>query len=71
MVCTRPTRATICSSIMHPAIYKYNEQEIEGDSEEEEIDEYSRDNIEEYIAKENEYSEEGINLKKYREYYEN
>jgi hypothetical protein len=51
--------------------YKYNEQEIEGDSEEEEIDEYSRDNIEEYIAKENEYSEEGINLKKYREYYEN
>jgi hypothetical protein len=51
--------------------YKYNEQEIEGDSEEEEIDEYSRDNIEEYIAKENEYSEEGINLKKYRDYYEN
>ena len=50
--------------------YKYNEQEIEGDSEEEEIDEYSRDNIEEYIAKENEYSEEGVILQKYKDYYE-
>lgn len=51
--------------------YKYYEEEIEGDSEEEEIDEYSRDNIDDYIKKENEYSNEGMENKKYREYYEN
>jgi hypothetical protein len=51
--------------------YKYYEEEIEGDSDEEEIDEYSRDNIDDYIKKENEYSNEGMENKKYREYYEN
>jgi len=50
--------------------YKYYEEEIEGDSEEEEIDEYSRDNIDDYIKKENEYSNEGMQNKKYRDYYE-
>ena len=51
--------------------YKYYEEEIEEDSGEEEIDEYSRDNIDDYIKKENEYSNEGMENKKYREYYEN
>ena len=35
--------------------YKYYEEEIEGDSEEDEED-YSRDNIDNYVIKENEYS---------------
>lgn len=53
--------------------YKYYEEEIEGDSEEDEEDEedYSRDNIDNYLIKENEYSNEGIQLKKYEEYREN
>lgn len=50
--------------------YKYYEEEIEGDSEEDEED-YSRDNIDNYVIKENEYSNEGIQLKKYEEYREN
>ena len=50
--------------------YKYNQQEIESDSDEEDIDEYSRDNIETYISNENEYSEEGLKLKKYKDFYE-
>jgi hypothetical protein len=50
--------------------YKYYEEEIEGDSEEDEED-YSRDNIDNYIVKENEYSNEGIKLKKYEEFQEN
>jgi hypothetical protein len=50
--------------------YKYYQEGIEGDSEEEEIDEYSRDDIDDYIKKENEYSNEGMEHKKYREYYE-
>ena len=50
--------------------YKYYEEEIEGDSEEDEED-YSRDNIDNYVIKENEYSNEGIQLKKYEEYHEN
>jgi len=49
--------------------YTYYEEEIEGESEEEEIDEYSRDNIDDYIKKENEYSNEGIEYKKYRDYF--
>jgi hypothetical protein len=52
--------------------YKYYEEEIEGDSEEDEDEEdYSRDNIDNYLIKENEYSNEGIQLKKYEEYREN
>lgn len=50
--------------------YKYYEEEIEGDSEDDEED-YSRDNIDDYVIKENEYSNEGIQLKKYEEYREN
>jgi hypothetical protein len=52
--------------------YKYYEEEIEGDSEEDEDEEdYSRDNIDTYLIKENEYSNEGIQLKKYEEYRKN
>lgn len=52
--------------------YKYYEEEIEGDSEEDEDEEdYSRDNIDTYLIKENEYSNEGIQLKKYEEYSKN
>jgi hypothetical protein len=45
--------------------YQYNQQEIEGDSDDEQED-FSRDNIEEYKKKEQEYSEYGIQLQKYK-----
>lgn len=50
--------------------YKYYQEEIEGDSEDE-ADEYSRDNINDYKKIENDYSNEGIKLKQYNEHYVN
>ena len=54
--------------------YKYYQEEIEGESDDEdndEIEDYSRDNLDNYINKEIEYSNEGIQQKKYEEYSEN
>lgn len=54
--------------------YKYYQEEIEGESDDEDnddIDDYSRDNLDNYINKEIEYSNEGIQHKKYEEYHEN
>ena len=50
--------------------YKYYQEEIEGDSEDE-TDEYSRDNINDYKKKEIDYSNEGIKLRQYNEHYVN
>jgi len=46
--------------------YQYKQEEIEGDSDEEEGDEdFSRDNIDNYIVTENEYNDESIKLQEY------
>jgi hypothetical protein len=50
--------------------YKYYQEEIEGDSEDE-TEEYSRDNINDYKKKEIDYSDEGIKLKQYNEHFVN
>jgi hypothetical protein len=50
--------------------YKYYQEEIEGDSEDE-TEEYSRDNINDYKKKEIDYSNEGIKLRQYNEHYVN
>ena len=50
--------------------YQYNQQEIEGDSDDEEED-FSRDNIMDYKKKENMYSEEGVKLQQYNKFFVN
>jgi hypothetical protein len=50
--------------------YQYNQQEIEGDSDDEEED-FSRDNLEEYKKKEQEYSENGIKIQRYKNHFLN
>lgn len=50
--------------------YQYYQEEIEGDSDEEN-DEYSRDNIDDYKKKEIDYSNEGIKLKQFNEHFVN
>jgi hypothetical protein len=50
--------------------YQYNQEEIEGDSNDEEED-FSRDDIEEYKKKEQEYSEHGIKIQKYKNHFIN
>jgi hypothetical protein len=52
------------NSILNPE-YKMNYMEYKY------YEDYSRDNIDNYVIKENEYSNEGIQLKKYEEYREN
>ena len=60
------------SSILNPEYkmnyldYMYKQEEIEGDSDEE--DEFSRDDIEKYKKRENEFSEEGVKLQQYLTY---
>jgi hypothetical protein len=64
------------SSILNPEYkmnyieYQYNQEEIEGDSDDEEED-FSRDDIEEYKKKEQEYSEDGIKLQRYKNHFVN
>ena len=50
--------------------YQYNQEEIEGDSDDDEED-FSRDNIMDYKKKENMYSEEGMQLQQYNEFFVN
>lgn len=50
--------------------YQYNQEEIEGDSDDEEED-FSRDNIMDYKKKENMYSEEGMQLQQYNKFFVN
>jgi hypothetical protein len=50
--------------------YQYNQEEIEGDSDDEEED-FSRDNLEEYKKKEQEYSENGIKIQRYKNHFLN
>ena len=47
--------------------YQYNQEEIEGDSDDDEED-FSRDNIMDYKKKENMYSEEGMLLQQYNNF---
>jgi hypothetical protein len=50
--------------------YQYNQEEIEGDSDDDEED-FSRDNIMDYKKKENMYSEEGMQLQQYNKFFVN
>lgn len=50
--------------------YQYNQEEIEGDSDDDEED-FSRDNIMDYKKKENMYSEEGMLLQQYNKFFVN
>jgi len=50
--------------------YQYNQEEIEGDSDDDEED-FSRDNIMDYKKKENMYSEEGMLLQQYNNFFVN
>jgi hypothetical protein len=50
--------------------YKYYQEEIEGDSDDE-GEEYSRDNINDYKKNEIDYSDEGIKLRQYNKHYVN
>jgi hypothetical protein len=49
--------------------YLYKQEEIEGDSDEENED-YSRDNIDEYKTKEQQYDERGVKLQQFNNYYQ-
>ena len=50
--------------------YQYKQEEIEGDSDEEEGEEdFSRDNIDNYIITENKYNENGIKLQEYNNFF--
>jgi len=51
--------------------YQYKQEEIEGDSDEDDDDEedFSRDNIDNYIITENEFDNEGIKLQEYNKFY--
>jgi hypothetical protein len=53
--------------------YLYKQEEIEGDSDDdnEESEDFSRDNIDDYKTKENLYSEKGVQLQQYNKYYQN
>ena len=48
--------------------YQYNQEEIEGDSDDDEED-FSTDNIMDYKKKENMYSEEGMQLQQYNKFF--
>lgn len=50
--------------------YQYNQEEIEGDSDDDEED-FSRDNIMDYKKKEKMYSEEGMQLQQYNKFFVN
>lgn len=50
--------------------YQYNQEEIEGDSDDDEED-FSRDNIMDYKKKENMYNEEGMQLQQYNKFFVN
>ena len=50
--------------------YQYNQEELEGDSDDDEED-FSRDNIMDYKKKENMYSEEGMQLQQYNKFFVN
>jgi hypothetical protein len=49
--------------------YLYKQEEIEGDSDEENED-FSRDNIDEYKTKEQQYDERGVKLQQFNNYYQ-
>lgn len=51
--------------------YQYKQEEIEGDSDEEEEggEDFSRDNIDNYIITENEYNDNGIKLQEYNKFF--
>jgi hypothetical protein len=54
--------------------YLYKQEEIEGDSSDgdnEEVEDFSRDNIDDYKIKENLYNERGIKLQQFKQYYKN
>ena len=68
------------NSILNPSYkmnyidYLYKQEEIEGDSSDsdnEETEDFSRDNIEDYKIKENLYNERGVQLQQFKKYYEN
>ena len=73
------------SSILNPEYkmnyldYLYKQEEIEGDSDDEENEEneeniaedFSRDNIEDYKIKEQQYNENGVKLQQFNNYYQN
>jgi hypothetical protein len=53
--------------------YLYKQEEIEGDSDDDNEDgeDFSRDNIDDYKIKENLYSEKGVQLQQSNTYYQN
>jgi hypothetical protein len=53
--------------------YLYKQEEIEGDSDDdnEDSEDFSRDNIDDYKTKENLYSEKGVQLQQFNKYYQN
>jgi hypothetical protein len=68
------------NSILNPSYkmnyidYLYKQEEIEGDSSDgdnEEVEDFSRDNIDDYKIKENLYNERGIKLQQFKQYYKN
>jgi hypothetical protein len=68
------------NSILNPSYkmnyidYQYKQEEIEGDSTDDDNDDtedFSRDNIDEYKIKENLYNERGVKLQQFKNYYEN
>tara|TARA_B100000795_G_C22806145_1_gene444984 strand:- start:310 stop:2274 length:1965 start_codon:yes stop_codon:yes gene_type:complete len=66
-----PVQKTLpCKSLLNPEYkmnyleYKYSQEQIESDSDDEEED-FSRDNINDYKKNENMYSEDGVQLQKY------
>ena len=75
-----PTQKNIpTNSILNPEYkmnyldYLYKQEEIEGDSDDdnEDSEDFSRDNIDDYKTKENLYSEKGVQLQQYNKYYQN
>ena len=51
--------------------YLYKQEEIEGDSDDGDGDDFSRDNIDDYKIKENLYSDRGVQLQQTNTYYQN
>jgi hypothetical protein len=52
--------------------YLYKQEEIEGDSDDDEDnnEDYSRDNIDDYKTKEKQYSENGVKLMQFNNYFQ-